>query len=190
MYEGEMVDSRRHGRGICLYSNDMVYQGEWKRNKEHGQGQLWTADRKRMIYQGEFERGRMQGVGSYYHAQAENSHILNSGNNVTVPSTTNTATANTNATTTDTLGSRYEGDFKENMRNGFGKYILPNNSVYTGMWREGMMNGRGVFIWPDHSSYEGEWKDGKRYVSCFVYFGCLSIMLYLTFGTRDTHTHC
>jgi predicted acyl esterase len=53
---------------------------------------------------------------------------------------------------------------KENIRNGFGKYVLSNGSVYNGMWREGMMNGRGVFMWPDHSVYDGEWKDGKRYV--------------------------
>jgi hypothetical protein len=40
-------------------------EGEWKRNKENGRSQIWTANRKRMIYQGDFERGRMQGVGVY-----------------------------------------------------------------------------------------------------------------------------
>jgi hypothetical protein len=69
--------------------------------------------------------------------------------------------SNTNATDiTDTLGSRYEGDFKENVSYGFGKYVLPNASICNGMWREGMMNGCGVFMWPDHSVYD----DGKRYV--------------------------
>ena len=24
------------GRGICLFSNGLLYEGQWKRNKEHG----------------------------------------------------------------------------------------------------------------------------------------------------------
>ena len=117
----------------------MLYEGEWKRDKEHGKGKLMTADRSRIIYEGEFERGRMQGQGTYYYAQADNS-VLDKA----------------------TLGARYIGEFKENMRNGFGQYFLPDGSIYNGMWREGMMNGKGIFTWPDKSTYDGEWKDGKR----------------------------
>jgi hypothetical protein len=137
IYEGEMADSKREGRGICLYSNNMLYEGAWKRNKEHGKGKLMTSDRTRIIYEGEFERGKIQGHGTYYYAQVESSDF--SGD-----------------------GARYIGEFKENMRNGFGKYVLPDGSVYNGMWREGTMNGKGVFTWPDKSFYDGEWKDGNR----------------------------
>lgn len=140
IYEGEMVDSKREGRGICLYSNNMLYEGEWKRNKEHGYGKVMTSDRTRIIYEGEFERGRMQGKGTYYYEQAENSRCTNGG-------------------------ARYIGEFKENMRNGIGTYYLSNSSVYDGMWSNGLMSGKGVFTWPDGSFYDGEWKDGKRYVS-------------------------
>jgi len=139
IYEGEMVDSKREGRGICLYSNNMLYEGEWKRNKEHGYGKVMTSDRTRIIYEGEFERGRMQGKGTYYYEQAENSKCTDGG-------------------------ARYIGEFKENMRNGIGKYFLPDKSVYDGMWSNGLMNGRGVFTWADSSFYDGEWKDGKRCV--------------------------
>lgn len=37
VYEGEMVNSMREGRGVCLYSNGLLYEGQWKRNKEHGE---------------------------------------------------------------------------------------------------------------------------------------------------------
>ena len=124
-----------------------------------------TADRKRIIYEGDFERGRIQGKGIYYYAQAENS-LIQHRKPGTTPAT-NTAANSKNSTMEDDdtdKGSRYEGDFKENMRNGYGIYILPDKSVYNGQWRENMMNGRGVFTWPDHSVYDGEWKDGKRYV--------------------------
>ncbi|CAJ1941901.1 unnamed protein product [Cylindrotheca closterium] len=137
IYEGEMVDSKRAGRGTCLYSNNMLYEGEWKWNKEHGYGIVMTSDRTRIIYEGEFERGRMQGKGIYYYEQAKNSKCTDGG-------------------------ARYTGEFKENMRNGIGKYYLPDTSVYEGMWSNGLMNGRGVLTWADNSCYDGEWKDGIR----------------------------
>ena len=28
VYEGEMVKSQREGRGVCLYSNQMLYEGK------------------------------------------------------------------------------------------------------------------------------------------------------------------
>lgn len=34
IYEGEMVDGYRQGNGICLYDNNTMYEGQWKRNKE------------------------------------------------------------------------------------------------------------------------------------------------------------
>jgi len=134
IYEGEMVDSKREGRGISLYTDGTLYEGEWKRNKEHGYGKLMSTDRKKIIYDGEWERGRMQGTGTYYYG------------------------------TSDPLqpGSRYVGEFKENLRNGIGRYFLPNGSVYDGQWRDGVMNGLGIFTWPDNSMYDGVWKDGKR----------------------------
>lgn len=139
IYEGEMADSRREGRGICLYSNNMLYEGEWKRNKEHGYGRVMTSDRTRIIYEGEFERGRMQGRGTYYYDEGESFKFTEAG-------------------------ARYIGEFKENMRHGIGKYYLPDKSFYEGVWSNGLMNGRGVFTWADNSFYDGEWKDGKRYV--------------------------
>lgn len=61
VYEGEMNYGRnlRDGRGVCLYSNGTLYEGDWKKNKEHGNGILLTGDRKRIIYSGEWERGKM-----------------------------------------------------------------------------------------------------------------------------------
>ena len=61
-----MHDGVREGRGLCLYNNNLMYEGEWKRNKEHGKGILMSPDRKRIIYEGDWEKGRMQGKGSYY----------------------------------------------------------------------------------------------------------------------------
>mmetsp|Transcript_9988 Transcript_9988/g.17867 ORF Transcript_9988/g.17867 Transcript_9988/m.17867 type:complete len:414 (+) Transcript_9988:2-1243(+) len=134
IYEGEEVNGYREGRGICLYNNGLLYEGEWKRNKEHGYGKLMSSDRQKLIYEGEWERGRIQGTGTYYYGSSD---PLNPG-------------------------SRYIGEFKENLRHGMGRYFFPDGSCYDGQWRDGVMHGRGVFTWPDNSVYDGEWKDGKR----------------------------
>lgn len=146
IYEGEMSQGNcmRDGRGICLYSNGTLYEGEWKRNKEHGKGTLMTADRKHVIYKGEWERGRMHGQGVYYYNHDD--HFIPRRKDE--PS--------------EQQGSRYEGDFKENARHGVGRYVLPDGSVYEGDWRENLMSGRGTFKWIDGSTYVGSWKDGKR----------------------------
>jgi hypothetical protein len=134
IYEGELVDGKREGRGICLYSNSNLYEGEWRRDKEHGYGKLMTSDRRQIIYEGEWERGKIQGNGTYYYGSSNPANP----------------------------GSRYIGEFRESLRNGTGRYYLEGGAVYDGQWRDGMMNGRGVFTWPDNSVYDGEWKDGKR----------------------------
>ena len=67
VYEGEMYNSHRHGRGVCYYSTlNLIYEGEWKRDLEQGHGKLMSSDRKYIIYTGEWERGRMHGTGTYY----------------------------------------------------------------------------------------------------------------------------
>jgi len=141
VYEGEVHDSLRDGRGICLYNNNTMYEGEWKKNKEHGKGTLMTADRKRIIYEGDWERGRMHGSGTYYYYEE-------------TPGLEPHAVKET---------GKYVGEFRENLRNGLGLYILSNGSSYDGEWRENNMHGWGVFRWPDGSVYEGFWKEGRRH---------------------------
>lgn len=138
VYEGEMHDGMRDGRGICLYNNNTLYEGQWKKNKEHGIGKLMTADRKYVIYEGSWEKGKMHGQGAY-------NYYLDSGNG---PPKEN---------------GKYVGQFRQNLRNGHGVYTLPNGSVFDGEFRDNIQNGYGIFRWPDGSIYEGPWRDGKRH---------------------------
>eukprot|EP00592_Proboscia_alata_P002252 CAMPEP_0194365832 /NCGR_PEP_ID=MMETSP0174-20130528/13825_1 /TAXON_ID=216777 /ORGANISM="Proboscia alata, Strain PI-D3" /LENGTH=928 /DNA_ID=CAMNT_0039140675 /DNA_START=87 /DNA_END=2873 /DNA_ORIENTATION=- len=145
IYEGEMNvgESLREGNGVCLYEDGLIYEGSWRRNKEHGKGTLMTGDRKYVIYQGDWERGRMHGSGLYYYHSEDHS-------------------ADTSADG-HRGGGVYEGDFKENCRHGYGIYTLPDGSIFDGEWRDNLQCGRGKFTWVDGTNYVGQWKSGKRH---------------------------
>ena len=59
-------------------------------------------------------------------------------------------------------GSVYEGEWKDDIRNGYGKMTWPGGRVYEGQLQKSIRNGIGKMTWPDGSVYEGEWKDGIR----------------------------
>jgi hypothetical protein len=45
---------------------------------------------------------------------------------------------------------------------GKGKLELPNGCFYEGEYRDDRKEGFGVFTWPDGRRYEGDWVDGKQ----------------------------
>jgi hypothetical protein len=161
VYEGELLLGKcmREGRGVCLYNNGTLYEGDWKKNREHGKGTLMTADRRRIIYKGEWERGRMHGAGSYFFRPSEATLFAGGP----TPGASSSQDGGGGDGDGGEVTPRYEGEFKENCRHGTGKYYLPNGSTYDGEWRENLMSGRGTFIWPGGSAYIGQWKDGKRH---------------------------
>jgi hypothetical protein len=133
IYTGEMAEGKREGRGLCLYNNGTLYQGFWKGGKEHGYGTIVTADRRKIIFEGNFERGKIQGYGTYYYSSSGQQ-------------------AN---------GPRYIGEFRENQRNGMGRYIWSDGSEFNGNWNQDQMT-HGTFTWADGSTYTGGFKDSKR----------------------------
>jgi hypothetical protein len=56
-----------------------------------------------------------------------------------------------------------QGEFKENLINGFGKYVWTSGKVYEGDWLENKMSGQGKMCWPDGKVYEGGFLDDKRH---------------------------
>ena len=60
-------------------------------------------------------------------------------------------------------GARYVGEFRGDLRNGQGTYVLPNGDRYVGEWRDGKFHGQGTFTSADGRRYTGEWRDDKRH---------------------------
>jgi len=63
-------------------------------------------------------------------------------------------------------GDRYEGDFAEDHKHGWGIYTWGARSLYAGDRYEGgfagdQRNGVGVYVWASGDSYAGPWKDDR-----------------------------
>jgi hypothetical protein len=56
-------------------------------------------------------------------------------------------------------GDVYEGDWKDNKRDGKGKETFANGNVYEGDWKDDKRNGKGKETWANDYVYEGDWKD-------------------------------
>ena len=63
---------------------------------------------------------------------------------------------------TEWAGDKYEGDFVNGFREGFGTYSFKSGASYTGSWKAGTYDGVGTFVWPSGDRYIGEWKNGKQ----------------------------
>lgn len=57
-------------------------------------------------------------------------------------------------------GSRYEGEYKDDLKHGFGTFFWADHKKWTGFWIFGMMQGIGTLVIKG-SSFKGEWDNGK-----------------------------
>ena len=55
--------------------------------------------------------------------------------------------------------TRYEGQKRNNMRNGTGTYVFQNGYVYKGNWKDDEMHGFGTMYVNGKVLYEGEWRN-------------------------------
>jgi hypothetical protein len=37
-FYGEIINGKRHGLGVMMYSNDRIYEGEWESDYKNGKG--------------------------------------------------------------------------------------------------------------------------------------------------------
>ena len=58
-------------------------------------------------------------------------------------------------------GRKYEGNWKNGIWNGRGKYTFNDGFGYEGEWKNGVENGMGILTYLNGDKYEGEFKNGK-----------------------------
>ena len=147
VYEGEILNGKRHGHGTYTWSDGSFYDGEWKDGKKDGNGKQSHPDGS--CYDGGWKDDKMDGFGVLvYSNQSRYEGHWSEGNE------------NGHGMLTFANGNSYDGEWKDGYENGHGikKYI--NVGVYDGEWKDGDENGHGIMKYINGDVYDGEWKDG------------------------------
>jgi hypothetical protein len=59
-------------------------------------------------------------------------------------------------------GDMYEGEWRDEMREGFGVQRYSKGDVFEGEWLMDKMHGKGILLHSDGSVYEGIWEHGQK----------------------------
>eukprot|EP00003_Mantamonas_plastica_P018366 TRINITY_DN3008_c0_g1_i4.p1 TRINITY_DN3008_c0_g1~~TRINITY_DN3008_c0_g1_i4.p1 ORF type:complete len:213 (-),score=55.38 TRINITY_DN3008_c0_g1_i4:21-659(-) len=63
----------------------------------------------------------------------------------------------------DTKGNEFNGEWKNGVKEGQGEYTYSNGDKYQGEWKNGNKDGQGKYVYASTGAvYEGGWKKGKR----------------------------
>ena len=148
VYEGEILNGKRHGHGTYTWSDGSFYDGEWKDGNENGHG-----IRKYInvgVYDGEWKDGYENGHG-----------IMKYINGDVYDGEWKDGNENGHGTMTYANGDRYDGEWKDGYENGHGTMTYANGDRYDGEWKDGYENGHGMLTFANGNSYDGDWVNGE-----------------------------
>jgi hypothetical protein len=57
--------------------------------------------------------------------------------------------------------NRYEGEWKDDRRDGAGTFFHADGSRYEGQWSQGRKDGKGTLFFANGDSYQGNWAEGQ-----------------------------
>eukprot|EP00747_Dinoflagellata_sp_TGD_P136531 gnl/TRDRNA2_/TRDRNA2_175568_c0_seq1.p1 gnl/TRDRNA2_/TRDRNA2_175568_c0~~gnl/TRDRNA2_/TRDRNA2_175568_c0_seq1.p1 ORF type:complete len:391 (-),score=97.55 gnl/TRDRNA2_/TRDRNA2_175568_c0_seq1:145-1317(-) len=151
-YEGEFRDDKMTGKGKMSYNDGDYYLGEWKNGLANGGGAYDQSARGGGRYEGYWLNDKRHGYGeekcpdgSYYKGQWFKGQKDGMG------------------IIKDATGGEYKGQFKAGSLHGKGTMNWGNGDIYKGQWRKGARAGKGLMQWKteEECEYSGQWKEGK-----------------------------
>lgn len=148
-YVGQYENGRMSGRGVFEYRNGDRYDGEFRDDTPNGSGTLTRANGTR--YAGTFRDGQP--------LQIEVPPAV--GNKFDNYDVERREGSTTRVEVTQADGSRYEGEMRNDERNGRGILEFANGDRYEGGFRDDRMSGWGVFMTKTGDVYEGEFGDDQ-----------------------------
>ena len=124
IYVGEWKDNKQHGEGIEIWKDGKKYVGEFRNDKWHGQGTLTLSDGTK--FTGQYKNGKKHGQG----------------------------------TTILSNGDKYVGKFKNDKPHGQGTYTFTSGTIYSGQYTDGKML-EGTITYVEGEKYVGEFEFDK-----------------------------
>jgi len=188
-YTGTFVHGCKEGEGEMRYFSGNVYRGAWKNDLPEGRGLLTYPSGDQ--YEGEFHRGAKEGAGIMRFANGdafdgywkdnrpEGMGTFNYHTGIVYVGTFKNGRYHQNGVlSSHKTGMKYEGEWKNGLRDGEGCMTYPDESTYNGHWEGGMRHGTGSFQCKREGQYQGEWvhdlKEGHgtmEFLSGNVYSG-------------------
>eukprot|EP01135_Chromosphaera_perkinsii_P002582 Nk52_evm98s224 gene=Nk52_evmTU98s224 len=181
-YEGDVSEGYRHGHGsFRFFHSDVLYVGEWKRGKRHGQGTLFYTKDESSYYKGEWVEDKMEGQGTM---------VFKNGNIYDGEFKQNQRHGQGTMQWLN-KAEEYSGQWANGIQSGYGVHVnyrarfnnsqFPLRNHYEGEWANGKRCGHGTFQYANGSKYVGQWfenkkhgqgkytfEDGSKYVGEFV----------------------
>ena len=159
-YEGAILNGKADGYGIKYYKDGRKYEGIFKNNKRDGEGVLYRPDGT--IFKGAYKNDVQNGIGTNYNKEGKILKALFKDGKVIRGSAIMYYGLGCNDYLNFDEENRYEGDYKNNKREGFGKLYLVNGNRYEGEFQNDLFTGEGKYYWPNGCKYIGGFKNDKK----------------------------
>ena len=150
-YIGEVnINNELNGRGILMNKNGCKYDGTFEKNKFTGIGKL--IDEEGTYLEGYFKEKKIDGRG------------IKRTLNDTIYIGDFTLGLKDGRGKEETSEHIYEGEFKNDKKNGNGKLYYKNlKDTYTGGFIDNNITGNGIYEWSNGEKYNGNFLNGKMH---------------------------
>lgn len=144
-YRGNFKRGKFSGYGVYCTFDGEKYEGFWKNGVRHGKGTILFVsgiEKKKEKYEGQFLNGVACGIGTLffkngdvYKGEFRDGKIFGKGKLTTFRSKNEGDEQEV-----------YEGEFENDLLDGYGCYMQGNKEVYLGFWRKGKRHGKGQYL--------------------------------------------
>jgi len=169
IYSGHFLEGKRNGYGKHTYVNGIEYVGEHQEDKMYGQGIATWADGSKSV--GHWKNDKLDGYAITYFANGNINQqgIFRAGKFLYTETRILSACPKSGyfhdcfGTYYFSNGDKYDGEWKNDKRNGKGIYTHASGNIYEGEFKDNKRNGKGTFTYPNGEKYVGEFKDNKKH---------------------------
>ena len=149
VYNGEMKKGKPYGEGQMIYANGNIYFGRWFNGYKHGFGIMNYANGN--VYEGYWEDDNKHSKGTMKYENGDVYKGLWQFDSIYY------------GKMYYNNGNIYHGNWSLNKREGEGIMYYANKDIYNGQWKNGLKEGKGVLTDENKIIYEGEWKNDVLY---------------------------
>lgn len=156
-YVGQFADGEIHGVGVCYYTDGSKYSGQWVHRYPHGKGTKTYADgqkRTGLWLKGQAVDEKGQAAAEPVMAEEDD------GTNIQVGCLVGNC-KDGEGVFAYADGSKYEGQFKKGMLNGWGTWYFANGDKYVGSFKDNYLHGEGTLYQDGGKETKGEWVEGE-----------------------------